>query len=141
MTLAELEAWQAFAVRVFGWWPDPWIAVLCCTTGMIFGTALVQFLKVWRKAAGLRRLSVAEKKTYCGIIAAIVAAVIAQRFTIVQGDAARLLLHSLAAGLFSPWVAAVAHARLRQYSTTMADALTHAMDGDTTQELDPRGKP
>lgn len=125
---------QSFAVarELFALWPHPWIALVACVVGMLFGTSLVQFSKVTRRVFGMRRLTGDEMKLYSGIISFVIGGAVAYKFAAVQSDPLLLLLHASAAGLFCPWVANVFITRLKKYDPDVANAYTSAFDGDIT---------
>lgn len=129
-----LQGLQAGALSLYSAWPHPWIALVACTVGMVFGFSLVQFAKSFRRACGYRKLSTDEMRLYSGAIAFVVGAFVAREFPAVQTSLSLLLLHAMAAGLLCPWLAQVYITKLKKLDAETFAAALAAFDGDVTIE-------
>lgn len=132
--IETLQGLQNGALSLYSAWPHPWIALVACTVGMVFGTALVQFAKTFRRALNYRKLSTDEMRLYSGAIAFVVGALVAREFSAVQASLSLLLLHAMASGLLCPWLAQVYIAKLKKLDAKTVAAAMTAFDGDVTIE-------
>ena len=124
-----------FCIKVYSVFPYPFIAVVTLTVGMLFGSAIVQFIKVSRRASDRRNLTRDEMKLYSRFISCVVGGFLAYRFRPIQDDWFLLMLYSLGSGIFCPWVANWYIEKLNQYDPVSAKAVEQAFDGDTTIEM------